>query len=392
MADKGGGRGGAGAGSSFSSSAEAGIPSIPSAGASDATVKANASTQQLFIKFCTHESTQGAYPFAKWEDVTADTLCSCRMYERFAHFVTHTYKTAKDKNYAMSTALAEIRRLFQLAKARYGGVDSWAPFFASVDATDTNQASWFHGLLRNIERTFVRRSLKAGEDLVSSAAPISRRIVLAVMRALVRERSKESIKRRLMLDLVYHGCGRGSEVATLTWNLLSWDETLGTAYFVWTQLKTSKQKLVLLLPGVERHGCIFKAFADAFAMGVFEVNKRSASTGNDWLFPEYVSDSGRESSIAAALSSWLKQLVLDPKNTNKTYEAHRVPELPLEPSSGGLRVGAINDMLPFVSPEHIVQVSGHDLTSVSAMYEYVTGSTVPGCIPGACLANRWCAS
>jgi hypothetical protein len=363
---------GAGAGAGASTAAE--MPAISSAGASDSTLQANASTKKLALKFCAGSA--GKYPYQLWESIPASVLCSRNLFERFAHYVTHEHKTSRSaRNFALSSALAEVRWLYQLVKTQCSETAGCAPFF---DTTD-----WLHYLLQNIERIIVKRSLKSGKDLSTSASPIGRDILIAVSRALVKHGSKESLRRRLLLNLVYQGCGRASEVATLTWDLLAWDYQFRTALFTLTQLKTSKQKLVLLLPGVERYSCIYKCFADAFASGVFEANKRSAATGNNWLFHEFTEEE-RGSSVAAALSSFLKQLSLNPEeNKNKMYEAYRVKELPLEPSSGGLRVGAINDMLPHVAGEHIIAVSGHDFTHVSAMFEYVSGQSVATCVPGA---------
>ena len=137
------------------------------------------------------------------------------------------------------------------------------------------------------------------------------------------------------------------------------------------------EKHVLLLPSEHRLLCMYEHFGDAFIAGVFQGVKSQlgATTAYLFLFPEYTSES-RSSSISSALTrSWLKQLTVAPSNTNRTYAQHRIEELPPDVSASGLRMGAIDALAPYMPDSQIVTASGHDLTGVSAVHEYINVTT-----------------
>ena len=334
--------------------------SISTVGSSSSTVAGQSVAVKSFLAFTGHTA---------FEVVPAEELCAEAMYAKFAHFLVH-----RDKPLKLSTIEEYVRKLFGLAKDKYGKDAAWSPFFLSAQPGDSN--SWLNRLLRNVQRTMMQQAVEDGSELKSQATPIGHELLALVSGTLARHGTLESIKRKLMINFVFCACGRAGEVATLCWNLLTYDYQFKAPVFVWSELKTSKQKHVLLLPSEHRLLCMYKHFGDAFIAGVFQGVKSQlgATTANEFLFPEYTSGS-RSSSVSSALTSWLKQLTVASSNNNQTYAQHRVVELPPDVSASGLRMGAINALAPYMLDSQIVTASGHDLTGVSAVHEYINVTT-----------------
>jgi hypothetical protein len=72
--------------------------------------------------------------------------------------------------------------------------------------------------------------------------------VKEVAKQLSRHGTPDSQLRKQVILLTAQACGRTSEVATLSWNLLEMDDSLRLPVFTWTQMKTSKRKYVLVIP------------------------------------------------------------------------------------------------------------------------------------------------
>ena len=341
--------------------------SIPTVGSAPSTLAAQFVAVKSFLAFTSH---------ASFEMVPVEELCNEATYGKFAYYLVH-----HDKPLKLSTIEEYVRKLFNVAKDKYGKDAAWSQFFQSAQPGNSN--SWLNRLLRNVRRAKMQQAVEDGTELKSQATPIGHELLALVSGTLARHGTMESIKRKLMLNFVFSACGRAGEVATLCWNLLTYDYQFKAPVFVWAQLKTSKQKHVLLLPSEHRHLCMYKHLGDAFVVGVFQSVKSKLGTTNfdtnDFLFPEYTSGS-RSSSVSSAITRWLKQLTVASSNDNKMYDQHRIAELPPDVSASGLRMGAINALAPFMPDHQIVVASGHDLTGVSAVHEYINVTT-PDHIP-----------
>lgn len=336
--------------------------SISAVGSSASTVAAQTVAVNAYLAFTGHQSI---------EDASAEELCNPATYGKFAYYLVN-----RDKPLKLSTIEGYIRKVFGVAGKTYGTDVAWAPFFQSAQPGDSN--SWLNRLLVSVTRAMVQQAVEDGTELKSQATPIGHELLALVSATLARHGSPDSIKRKLILNFVFSACGRAGEVSTLSWNLLAYDFQFKAVVFVWTQLKTSKQKYVLLLPSEHRLLCMYKHFGDAFITGVFQGAKSRLDGGgtatNDWLFPEYSSEA-RSSTPSSAITSWLKQLTAVGANTNKVYAQHRVVELPADVSASGLRMGSINALAPYMADYQIVVASGHDMTTTSALHEYLHPTT-----------------
>ena len=73
----------------------------------------------------------------------------------------------------------------------------------------------------------------------------------------------------------------------------------------------------------------------------------------------------------------------------QAYKEHQVNELSPSITSGGQRVGGINEMASNgVSAEFILFNSGHDAEGISTLWHYI-GVTLPMCMPGALVLHGW---
>lgn len=90
--------------------------------------------------------------------------------------------------------------------------------------------------------------------------------------------------------------------------------------------------------------------------------------------------------VGTKLSEWLK--ALRPSSTDATYGLYRVSNLPDDVTAGGMRVGAANTMALVLPVEKVAAMTGHDLTSLSALFEYL-GITAIQCVAGARVLAGW---
>ena len=295
-------------------------------------------------------------------------MCVQLYYERFAAYLAHFHESNRGA-LALSTVVEYVRKLINLAKTKFGAVAEHKPFFVCLDVGDKG---WLNGVLARLERLFSQRAAADGTDLSSQATPVLAGHLRDVSRACAQHGQPESLLRRLVLMLTWCATGRASEIATLSWNQLSWDALIAAPMFVWNQLKTSKQKQVLLLAGPDRFTCVFKLFGDVFATGYFSRNLWS-SDENNFVFPVLAA----KKTTGTTLGDWLKAFAPGPQNTNVEYQLYRIATLPIDVTAAGIRVGAINTMYyAGVSLEMCALMSGHDLTGVSALFEYIIFSAV----------------
>ena len=149
--------------------------------------------------------------------------------------------------------------------------------------------------------------------------------------------------------------------------------------FVWTQTKSGKVKTALFFPGVERQSDIFKCLGDLLITGYHNLTAWSAD-GNNWLFPSVIRG-GTATNVGSTLSLWLKMFA--PGSTNKAYQTSIIPTLPPDITAGSLRVGSANLMALYMPAELVANMTGHELTGQSALYEYLNVG-VSQHVPGAC--------
>ena len=226
--------------------------------------------------------------------------------------------------------------------------------------------------------------MAAGEEVAKQAWPIYTMHRRDISKALRKSGTNEAIERNLILQINGVAAGRPGEVATLSLDVMSWDPMLECVCAIWPQIKTHKQKIIAFTAGVDRWLCPINNFACGFAAGLWEHTVSSDDSLNP-LFPKLA----KLQKVTATISTWLHHLVAHPSNTNETYRHFRVPSLSTEVTASGQRVGSLNEMAANgVCAEFNAAVSGHDLESVSRLWNYLRVET-PVLIPGVTVLGGW---
>ena len=146
---------------------------------------------------------------------------------------------------------------------------------------------------------------------------------------------------------------------------LSWDDNFLCVYAQCMQQKTSKSKTIALVAGQNRNSCFFDIYGCVLAMCH---QRYSPDQCASWLLPalQQVAQPGTK------VGTFVKALLpAEHKGSNKGYAKHAVQALPPGATAGGMRAGAITALSACMPQEHVAMVSGHDLTGVSALYEYL---------------------
>lgn len=178
--------------------------------------------------------------------------------------------------------------------------------------------------------------------------------------------SKSAIYRRFLLATLWHAIGRVAEAVFSSWSLTRWDYTLGMLFFNWSQIKTAKQKGVIMPCDKDGWECDFyHCLASYFVMG-FGQNLIEPD-GIDWIFPDLHSLTG--SGITKRVATYLRDCL--PGMGAKEFESIRVFSLPFDITGRSLRSGSINNCKAMgATHEHISLISGHEMTMFSSLFEY----------------------
>jgi hypothetical protein len=195
----------------------------------------------------------------------------------------------------------------------------------------------------------------------------------------------EALQRNLVIQINGCAAGRPGEVASLSLDVMSWDPMLDCTVALWPQIKTHKQKLIVLTAGRDRWICPITNLATCMAAGVWKTTVHSENSMN-YLFPQLAASSAKATAI---ISSWLKNLVVDPCNKNEAYKFCRVKTLHKDVTASGQRVGALNEMAANgVCAEFNAAVSGHELDTLSRLWTYLNVEA-PVLIPGVTVLGGW---
>ena len=193
--------------------------------------------------------------------------------------------------------------------------------------------------------------------------------------------------RAFVIIFIFLAVGRAGEVATSNWDKTVWCPITNCLRLQWSSTKTSKEKgLGILSERQHTFMDFYLLLSNLFIFGFF--SRPSAENDDHFWFPSLRPGGGgvNPQGVAPLISRWLADLTPDSKN--KSYVI-KVESLPADVSSGSLRHSAINIMAAMgVMVESIVAMSGHFLTSVSAVFEYLN-ITVTSTVIGMMVLTGW---
>jgi hypothetical protein len=156
----------------------------------------------------------------------------------------------------------------------------------------------------------------------------------------------------------------------------SWDHFYGSVFFEVPQVKVSDYKIVPFGAGSDRYCDWFVSFGDYLMTG--SLKKKFPEQPMDWLLPNLPASS----SPGRVIGDIVKGLLPHARGGMRRYEIFAMEELPPKPSAAGFRKGACNEMASGMPAEFVKELTGHDLSKISALFEYIEATralTMPGC-------------
>jgi len=146
-----------------------------------------------------------------------------------------------------------VRKALGVARGKFGKGEH-ADFFSVMDKDKADiPGNLLKAACRQVTVQKFREAVEKGESAWTQAAPIYLGQREQVTRAFKLQGSPDSLLRSLVINCNGAACGRPSEIATLSTDVMDFDVSLDCVVAQWPQLKTSKLKLVPLLPGSNRN-------------------------------------------------------------------------------------------------------------------------------------------
>lgn len=252
-------------------------------------------------------------------------------------------------------------------------------FFNCFNGDNSVQALWLRGIKAKMNRIIVHRKMEAGEAQQDGAATcIYLDHVREMSAALARANTKEAADRKLAIKTLWRSSGRASEPSYMSYEGVKWDPLHKSPFVECPQAKPSKVKLIPFVSGVDRHADWFIDYGDSL---ILDRGKMGVGEHINWL----ITDIGGAKNAGTKLSGYIK--ALQPPGRQGALKKYSelgaiAPSLPHHPTAAGLRPGA-SEMLAMSMPAEIaVNTTGHDLTSMTALWEYLR-ARLALCMPGA---------
>ena len=236
-----------------------------------------------------------------------------------------------------------------------------------------------------MKKQIMARKVDKGEKLDCSANELYLHHIEQISAALARANFKKAIEQKLSIKTLWVSSGRSGEPAHLSLNGLSWNVLHDAGVIESFQSKPGKMKYVLLLAGKTRHSSWALDFGD---MLIFDHGMATYTEGEQfWLLP----DLGGASNAGTKLSNYIRALQPEgrPGSLKRYWEIGcDVPSLPIQSTAAGVRPGACETLCMATPAEYAVHNTGHDLTGIGALFEYLNGR-ISLALPGAVALFGW---
>ena len=215
-----------------------------------------------------------------------------------------------------------------------------------------------------MNRQLFHNAIANEEKLDQSADEISYKDMLDISEALAKANTAEAAERKCIIKTCFRMAGRGSEPGTLGYGGLRWTKTFECATFEAPQPKSSKLKKAVLVAGANRHADVLLDFGDFFALQRGETHFDAEE--KCFIFPKL-----GEKDSSTKVTNYLKGLLPAERGGCAKYAKVALESLPPAPTAAGIRPGACELLAMYVPAEIAVHTTGHDLTGLSALWEYI---------------------
>ena len=355
---------------------------ITGVGTSKSSEGARENAIRIFNEFA---SERGSPDF---DQITAEQFCCQPLIQAVAHYLVYDYKTGEKngkKPLKLGGVLGVLSQVMTVGKEKFSTSEATGIFFNVLGTNHNSPTNWYREIRQGCERIIRQRFIAQGDPIKDQATPIPRIAVQDMGYQLFRTGTADAALRRAIIVITYLAAGRGGEASTVTWDLVRWDYDYQVVVFTWSQQKTGKQKPMIFLNNVGGPGWWHMDFYHVLGFLLMagkgqDIQRATEETNtqNAWIFPELV--------LLSKASSKVSDMIQDCRRHQKQAKAYHnvvdVKSLPADASSGGIRRGAINNMMRSgVTQSGNSAMGGQDDTVRSANIEYQdTGiyDVVPG--------------
>ena len=235
-------------------------------------------------------------------------------------------------------------------------------FFDCLTIDTSPHAHWMNDIKSKMKRTIFQRGMLNAVPMDQSARPLYLADVQAVCKAYSKANTLEAAQRKFAVKTGWRACGRTNEPSFLNYDSLMHDKLLDSPVIELLQSKSSKMKHSIFVAAPHRHACWLVDFGDVL---VLDCGKTLYNTGEPcWLLPDLQSGAGSK------LSTYVKAIQKSGNGALQRYAHVAIDSLPIDPTAAGLRPGACDTIAMHVPAEIAVHTTGHDLTGLSALWEY----------------------
>jgi hypothetical protein len=229
------------------------------------------------------------------------------------------------------------------------------------------------------------RKVREGNKMDNSANELFHEHIKDMCRAFAMVDGRQAAARKLAVKTLWYSAGRSSEPSFMMYDGLRWNVLHNTAVIESYQSKPNKLKFVAFVAGVDRHSDWLIDLGDHLILDyggtVYQPGQKAA------LLPD-LDGTG----AGTKLSNYIKGVQPDGRpGSLKAYSEVKgggAASLPPQPTAAGVRPGAADTLACAVPAELGVHNTGHDLTGLSCLWEYLQGR-VALTIPGVLVLSGW---
>ena len=159
-----------------------------------------------------------------YEEIPPAHLCTRRIFEYYATFLTRIYKIkdseGNERNYAKDSVLKRLNQAVNRAKKDYGKTNAETElFFTCLNPRgQTEDAQWYRSMKEVITKEIFQRNVDENEKMDFSSVPVYTKEIAEMNKNLSLEGSDESVCRAFELTCLVHISGKTTKYSFINLN------------------------------------------------------------------------------------------------------------------------------------------------------------------------------
>lgn len=269
--------------------------------------------------------------------------------------------------------ISYLRTAIHISATRFkatGSPEAKLFFTCQNKKTGTEASDWLRTLQHNITRTKFQEALEKGENQDHSAVPAAPDDIMLMSQGYARSGTAQAAEARAVVVGLYQAGGRPQEMPCFTLSRIRWCKIHMGAVVSIPMSKVTKVKCTVLTAGANRHLDFILCLVDMWALQAPPVYEADEV---DWVFQNLQTSN----TPSVSITNYLRNL--EP-GVNQKWSEFVQPNLTPGMSAYSLRHGVAERLMKYMPADHVIPKTGHDMTHVSALYEYVP-SKVTDSIP-----------